>query len=137
MPERMAVVVFSGAVDRLLGLATLVLAAAASGMEVYILLQLWGVYAMRKDVVEKNTEFSEFEELKPKVQEGLKRIKVRPWIEMIREAKEVGTVKIYACSQALQAWGITKDDLVDVVDDVMGAAEFLDISRDANITYFV
>jgi peroxiredoxin family protein len=137
MPKRMAVAVFSGSVDRLTGLAVLVAGAAASGIEVDIFLQLWGVYAMRKDVINKNMEFSEFEELKPKVHEGLTRIKAPSWIEMLREAKNVGTVRIHACSMALQIWGITKDDLVDIVDDVMGAAEFLDISTKADITYFI
>lgn len=137
MVKKMAITVFSGAVDRLTGLSALVGGAVASDIEVDIFLHLWAVYAMRKDVIEKNMEFSEFENLKPKVVEGLTKIKAPSWIDMLREAKKVGTVRIYVCSLALQIWGITKNDLVDVVDDVMGAAEFLDLSTKANITYFI
>lgn len=137
MAKKMAITVFSGAVDRLTGVAVLVGGAAASDIEVDVFLQLWGVYAVRKDVIEKNMEFSEFQELKPQVHEGLTRIKAPSWIDMIREAKKAGTVRIHACSLALQIWNKTKDDLVDAVDDVMGAAEFLDLSTKADITYFV
>ncbi|MGB9815372.1 MAG: DsrE/DsrF/DrsH-like family protein [Thermoplasmata archaeon] len=137
MVKKMAIAVFSGAIDRLTGLSVLVSGAAASDFEIDIFLQLWGVYALRKDVIEKNMEFSEFDNLKSKVVEGLTRIKAPSWIDMLREAKKVGTVRIHACSLALQIWGITKDDLVDVVDDVMGAAEFIDLSSQADITYFI
>ncbi|MGC8644661.1 MAG: DsrE/DsrF/DrsH-like family protein [Thermoplasmata archaeon] len=137
MSKKMAITVFTGAVDRLTGMAVLVGGAAASDIDVDIFLQLWGVYAMRKDVIEKNMEFSEHDDLKTEVVGGLTRIKAPSWIDMLREAKKAGNVKIHACSLALQIWNKSKEDLVDVVDDVMGAAEFLDLSAKANITYFI
>jgi len=137
MAKRMSIVVFSGSIDRLTGMAVLVSAAAASEYEVYIFLQLWGVYAFKKDVVEKNMNFSEFENLKPQVHEGLVRIKAPSWIDLLKQAKEVGNVKIYACSLATQIWNVSKDDLVDIVDDIIGAAEFIDYASKSDITFFV
>jgi len=137
MAKKMSVVVFTGSVDRLTGMAVLVSAAAASEMEVHLFLQLWGVYAFRKDVVEKNMNFSEFSELKQEVHEGLVRVKAPSWIELLKQAKELGNVKIHACSLAMQIWNVKKEDLVDIVDDVIGAAEFIDYASESDVTFFV
>ncbi|RLG60621.1 hypothetical protein DRN87_03865, partial [Candidatus Geothermarchaeota archaeon] len=45
MGEKLAMVVFSGSADRLIGMAILAGAASAMDWEVDIFLQLWGVYA--------------------------------------------------------------------------------------------
>jgi len=137
MTKKVAIVVFSGSVDRLTGMAILASAAAASDMEVNIFLQLWGTYAFRKDVVEKNMNFSEFSELKPEVHEALVRLKVPSWVEMLKQAKEVGNLKIYACSLATSIWNVKKEDLIDIVDDIIGAAEFMDIATNSDATFFI
>jgi len=137
MAKRMSIVVFTGSVDRLTGMAILVSAAAASEYEVHLFLQLWATYAFKKDVVEKNMNFSEFEELKPTVHEGLIRIKAPTWFDLLKQAKELGNVKIHVCSTAAQIWNVKKEDLIDIVDDIIGAAEFIDYAADSDITLFV
>ncbi|MEM0155788.1 MAG: hypothetical protein QW597_04200 [Thermoplasmataceae archaeon] len=54
----MAIVVFSGAVDRLTGLAVLVGGAAASDILVDLFPQLFGAHPMKKDIIENNIEIS-------------------------------------------------------------------------------
>ena len=44
-------------------------------------------------------------------------------------AKESG-VKIYACSPTMNLFGMKKEDLVEVVDDIIGASTFLEIASD-------
>ncbi len=137
MAKKMAVVLFSGSLDKLTGLSVLIGGAAAQDMEVDIFLQLWGSYAFRKDVVEKNANFSEFSELKPQVHEALVELKAPSWLDLLKQAREVAPVRIHMCSLALQIWGGKKEEFLDIVDDVIGAGEFIDMAEKADVTFFV
>ena len=132
----MAVAVFSGSVDRLTGLAMLVSGAVAMGFEVELFLQLWGVYAFKKDVIRKNMNFSEFQNEAPHVGMRLQELKLPSWFELIGEAKKSGNLKIYACSTAAAIWNVKKEDL-ELVDDIIGVGEWVDKMSEADITLFV
>jgi len=136
MAEKMAVTVFTGCIDRLTGLAILASAATAMDMEVEMFLQLWAVYAFKKDVMKKNTKFSEFQEMTEAAVKRLQELKLPMWYELLAEAKESGKLKIYACSTACQIWNVTKDDL-ELVDEIIGAGEWIEKSKEAAITLFV
>jgi peroxiredoxin family protein len=56
--------------------------------------------------------------------------------EMIKMAKDLG-VKFHACTPTMQLSGVTKDDLIPEVDDMMGAATFLELAKDATTTLFI
>ena len=43
----------------------------------------------------------------------------KTYIEMIREAKEFD-VKVYVCSPTLERYGLTREDFIDEVDDIVG-----------------
>ncbi|ADY02537.1 hypothetical protein VMUT_2345 [Vulcanisaeta moutnovskia 768-28] len=135
--KRMAVSVFSGSVDRLTGLAMLVSGAVAMGMEVELFLQLWGAYAFRKDVIQRNTNFSEFQNLSSEVARRLQELRLPSWFDLLREAKKTGNLKIYVCSTAANIWNAKKEDFVDLVDDIIGAGEWVDKMSEADITLFV
>jgi peroxiredoxin family protein len=47
------------------------------------------------------------------------------FIELFRQAKELGDVTIYACSMVMDLYHWTLDDLVDVFDHTLGVAGFL------------
>ena len=136
MTEKMAITVFTGSIDRLTGMAILVSGAVALDMEVEIFLQLWGVYAFRKDVIEKNMKFSEFKEMAEQVAKRLQELKLPMWYEIFKQAKESGKVKVYACSTACQIWGVKKEDL-EFVDEIIGVGEWIDKCREAKITLFI
>jgi len=136
MVKKMCVTVFSGSVDRLTGLAVLVSGAAAMDMKVELFLQLWGAYAFKKDVINKNMNFSEFSDKSPEVAKRLQELKLPSWFELIKEAKRAGDVKIYLCSTAAAIWNVKKEDL-ELVDEIIGAGEWAEKSSDASITLFV
>jgi len=136
MADKMAITVFSGSVDRLTGMAILTSAAVAMDMEVEIFLQLWGVYAFKKDVMQKNLHFSEFKEMQEAAVKRLQELKLPMWFEILKEAKELGKVKVYACSTACQIWNVTKDDL-EFVDEIIGAGEWIEKCKEAKVTLFV
>ncbi len=137
MVKKMAIVLFSGSLDKLTGMSVLVSGAAAQDMEVDIFLLLWGAYAFRKDIAEKNTNFAEFPELKPQVHEALVKMKAPSWLNMLKEARELSKVRIHLCSLAFQIWGGKKEEFLDIVDDIIGAVEFISMAEEADIPLFI
>lgn len=136
MANKLCMTVMSGSIDRLTGMAILASGAVAMDMEVEIFLQLWGVYAFKKDVIKENMNLAEFGEKGELVAKRLQELKLPMWFEILKEAKEVGNVKIYACSTAATIWDVKKEDL-EMVDEIIGAGEWIDKSKDAAITLFI
>jgi len=134
--KKMAVAVFSGSIDRLTGLAMLVTGAVTMGFEVELFLQLWGAYAFKKDVLQRNMNFSEFQDKAPEVAKRLQELKLPSWFELIREAKKSGNLKIYVCSTAASIWGAKREDF-ELVDDIIGVGEWVEKMSEADITLFV
>jgi peroxiredoxin family protein len=60
---------------------------------------------------------------------------VAPWDDMLRQAKELGA-KVYACSMMSEVMGLEADDFNDLVDDVVGAATFLQTAEGGE-TFFI
>lgn len=136
MTEKIAITVFTGSVDRLTGMAILASAAAAMDTEVEIFLQLWGVYAFKKDVMKKNLHFSEFKEMTEAAVNRLKELNIPMWYDYLSEAKKTGKVKVYACSTACKIWGVGKEDL-EFVDEIIGAGEWIEKCKEAKVTLFI
>ena len=137
-PERMSLVVFSGTADKLTAVATLATGAAAMGMQVDLFLTFWGLEAFKKDANGQVPLVSaEFAELGPMLREVMQAKRVPSWLETLRAAREIGDVKVYACSATMELFDHTLEDLEDVVDEVTGAASFIERARDSTITLFI
>ncbi len=137
MPK-ISIILFSGTVDKLMPVGVLASAAAAIGMEVEIFATFWGLLAMKKDMAEKNMKISkEYEEMAEMMFKIMKEKNVPSWIDMVRTAKELGNVKVYACAMTFDMFGMKKEDLVDIVDEIVGAGEYLDKAKEADITLFI
>jgi peroxiredoxin family protein len=54
--------------------------------------------------------------------------------DLLEAAKEAG-VKFYACSTSCSILGITKDELIDEVQEIVGAATFLSEAKDATTLF--
>ncbi len=136
MANKVCITVMSGSIDRLTGMAILASGAVAMDMDVEIFLQLWGVYAFKKDVIKENMNLSEFQDKAEMVAKRLQELNLPMWYDILKEAKETGNVKIYACSTAASIWDVKKEDL-EMVDDIIGAGEWIEKSKDAAITLFI
>ncbi|MCW3974668.1 MAG: DsrE/DsrF/DrsH-like family protein [Candidatus Bathyarchaeota archaeon] len=66
----------------------------------------------------------------------IKKNKIPSIQEFIKMAKDAG-VKFHACTPTMNLMGITKDDLISEVDDIIGAATFVDLAKNATITLFI
>ncbi len=138
MSEKLSIIVFSGTVDKLYPVAILASGAAALGMDVEIFLTFWGLNAFRKDMVKGNMRISkDFEEMAPTVMQVFKEKNVPHWFDMLKQAKEMGNVKVYACAMTYDLFGMKKEDLVDIIDGVVGVGEFLEKAKESQITLFI
>ena len=60
-----------------------------------------------------------------------------PTIErLIEMAKQAGVI-LHACSPTMKLSGITKTDLIPECSDIIGAATFIDMAGEADVTLFV
>jgi len=138
MTDRMALIVFSGTVDKLTAAATIASGGVAMGMDVELFFTYWGLNALRKDMMKTNTRFSkDFEEMGPMMAQVMKARKVPAWYELLAKAKEAGNLKIHACSQTYDLMGMKKEDLSEMVDDVLGVAMFIEAASEAKISLFI
>jgi peroxiredoxin family protein len=138
MAERMSIIVFSGTVDKLMAASILGTGGAAMGMEVEIFLTTWGLEAFRKDGYKTNMKVSkDFEEYAPVMMEQMMAKKVPSWMDNFKNAKEIGDVKIYACSMTMELFGMKLEDLEPIVEDVTGVATFVERAKEGKITLFV
>jgi len=51
------------------------------------------------------------------------------------QAKEIGPLSVYACSMAMELMGNTLEDYVDVFDDELGVAGFLNRAADKQVIF--
>ncbi|MEM3382592.1 MAG: DsrE/DsrF/DrsH-like family protein [Nitrososphaerales archaeon] len=138
MTERLSIIVFSGTVDKLYPVSILASGAVAMGMDVDIFLTFWGLNAFFKDNIKTNTRMSkDFEDMAPLVMQVMKEKNVPSWYDTLKRAKELGKVRIHACSMTLDLLDIKKESLDDIVDDIMGVGEFIETARDSKITLFI
>jgi peroxiredoxin family protein len=135
---RLSMVVFSGTVDKLNAVSILATGGAAMGMEVNIFLTTWGIIAFRKDDYKTNTRVSrEYEDYAQSMAERMAMKHAPSWMENLIGAKEIGDVKILACSQTMELYDLHQEDLEPIVDEVTGVATFIEQAREGEITLFI
>lgn len=138
MAERMSLIVFSGTVDKLLAASILATGAAAMGLEVEVFLTFWGLMAFRKDDYKTNTRISaDFEDYKSAMTEAMQAKKVPSWMDTLKGAKEIGDVKVLACSMTMEMFDMKLSDMDPIVEDVTGVAAFVERAKDGRITLFI
>ena len=124
--DSLSLVLFSGTDDKLAAAAILVVGAAAMDRRVDIMLQYWALDAFRKEGIHKPRGASAeagiegWEELQRSVEE----MGTPHWSDLLRQAKDIGDVRIHACSQSMDIFKMSKEDLDTMVDDVQGVAAF-------------
>jgi peroxiredoxin family protein len=128
----LSLVLFSGTDDRLNAAAVLTAGAAAMGRKVNVFLQYWALDAFRADRIMK--EHGVAPEAGPEGAELFQRHPGLHWSEILRQAKDVGEVRIHACSLSMEMFAIEVDDLDPLVDDQEGVASFF-MDVDGPVTF--
>jgi peroxiredoxin family protein len=127
-----SLVLFSGTDDKLQAAGVLAVGAAAMGRSVEVFLQYWALDAFRADRILKDHGVA------PEAgEEGLRALRDQGkthWSELFRQAKDLGEVQIHACSDSMEMFHITTDDLDPLVDGVWGVATFFSVA-DGPVTF--
>lgn len=135
---KLAMVVFSGTADRLMPVGILASGAVAMGMDVDIFLTFWGLQAFSKRAQGAPMKFSgDYADMASMLAQVMKEKNVPSIFETLKQAKEIGNVKVFACTMTMDLLGQTKSDFIDLVDETAGVGEFMDRAKDANTTLFI
>jgi peroxiredoxin family protein len=157
-PQRVTLVVLSGDMDRVMAAFIIATGAASMGMQVTMFFTFWGLNAIRRDGVRgsakdwlrrmfgylnkggaENLPLSRFHfwGLGTRMMKLVMRQNRMPGIAELREmAKDLG-VRFIACTTTLGLMGITKDTLIDGVDQFAGVSTYLAEAKDAQVNLFI
>ena len=156
--DRLAMVVFSGSLDKLLAAFVLASAAGASGMQVEMFFTFWGLAALRdqKKSAKKDLLGKLFGWMLPRGHKNLPLsqmnmggagpVMIRTIMkkkgfasieEMMAVCAEFG-VRIYACDMSREVMGIKPEELIDYPHlDYCGAATFLEKASSGRVSLFI
>ena len=139
MPERkrLAIIVHSGTLDRIYCAFILGSTATAMDMETHLYFTFWGLNMLKKGGLEKAGLPATYKQMEEQLKKKLGEMKYPTPYDLLKRMKASGLLKIYACSPSMEMFGVKKEDLIPEVDEIAGAAAFLDLASDADITLLV
>ena len=148
--KKLSIIAFSGDYDKLTAVFTLGTGAAAVGYEVNIVFTFWGLDAIKQKhgrafigsnwltktfgymmgglKVTPNSRFN-FLGIGPKLFRYLMRKNNVATLEELVEAAKALGINLYACEMAIHVLGLTRQDFIPEVKDVLGVASFLKLSE--------
>ncbi|WP_455363342.1 DsrE/DsrF/DrsH-like family protein [[Eubacterium] cellulosolvens] len=151
--NRLVIICSKGSLDMAYPPLMLATTGAAMGMEVHLYFTFWGVNMISKKTVD-SLKISPVGNpalpmpnilgmlpgmtgmLTSMMKKKMEKTKMPTISELIKTAKESG-VKFHACSPTLDMMGLKREDLIPEVDDIIGAATYLDLASEDAITLFI
>jgi peroxiredoxin family protein len=135
--NRLVLVVSRGTSDALYPALIMATTAASQNMAVDMYFTFGAMKIITKDQAESIKPALDLNISQEQLMDLLSKGGMPGLMEMLAMAKELG-VRIHACSATMGLYGITKDNLADVCDDVMGASGMLKLAADPSaITFFI
>ena len=154
MEDRLAIVCSKGTLDMAYPPFVLATAAAAMDMEVMLFFTFWGLDIINRHKIDSlevsissNPGMPAMAKVAGMVPFGTKmvtgmmkdqfaRSKVMSVREFVQTSSEMG-VHMVACQMSMDVLGIKRGDLIPEVEDVVGAATFLDFAKESNVQLFI
>ncbi len=156
--KRLAMVCWSSDLDRVWPQMILATTAAASGMDVDLFFTFWGLRVLQRNE-RRVTGANWMQKLESLVDRGgtdrlrlgklhfrgagTKMIKmladshhVASPTELLEAALDLG-VRFFPCQMTMELYGLSKDDFIEGIEPPVGAASFLDMASDADISMFI
>jgi peroxiredoxin family protein len=156
--KRMAMVCWSSDLDRVWPTLILATTGAASGLEVDIFFTFWGLRVLQRN----NRRFTGRnwrQKLESVIDRGgtdhlrlgkihmggmgtmmirqlARQYKVASPTDLLQMAIEAG-VRLHPCQMTMDLYGLTRQDFIDGLQPSLGAASFIDMASDADITLFI
>lgn len=157
-PEKTTIALLSGELDKALAAFNIATAAATMGGGVTIFFTFWGLNVIRKRRPRSRAKGLMRKLLRRMNKGGAERLKlsrfnmwgIGTWmmkllmkasnmpdvVQMIRMAKDLG-VRFVACTTTMALMGISREDLIDEVDDLAGATAYVDEAMDSRVNLFI
>jgi peroxiredoxin family protein len=125
MDDSLNLVLFSGTEDKLQAAAVLTAGAAALGKPVNIFLQYWALDAFTKARIDADLGLApEAGDAGKAAVAAAAEAGQASWAETLRQAKDLGTVDIQACSLSMDILKLEPEDLDPLVDGTEGVTAF-------------
>jgi len=154
--QKCTIIVFSGDMDKVFAALIIATTAAAMGMETTMFFTFWGLKAIQKGNVTGKGFFGRMlglmnrggiDRLGPSrfnffglgrwmFKKMMRDQNVTSLPEMLQMAIDLD-VKMLACLMSMDVMEIGKEDLIDEVDDVVGAATMLAEAQQSKVQYFI
>jgi len=135
--KKMAIIVHSGTMDKLYPVFMLASAGGAMDVEADLFFTFWGLDALKKGGLD-NAKLPGVMRVGTGMMKGrIKDANVPSLSALLEMCNELGTIKIYACSTTMELMKVKEEELIPEVDDIVGAAAFLDLAMDADIQLFI
>ena len=132
--KKMAIIVHSGTMDKLYPVFMLASAGGAMDVEAHL---FWGLDALKKGGLD-SAKLPGVMRVGTGMMKGrIKDANVPTLPALLDMCNELGTMKIYACSTTMKLMKVKEEELIPEVDDIVGAAAFLDIAMDADVQLFI
>ena len=135
--KKIALIIHSGTLDKLYCAFILSSTATSMDMEAHLYFTFWGLNALVKGGLEKASLPADYKDMEDQLKKKLREMNYPTPYDLLKRMKASGLLKIYACSPTMKMFGIKKEDLIPEVDAIAGAAAFLDLASDADITLLV
>ncbi|MDH5448259.1 MAG: DsrE/DsrF/DrsH-like family protein [Candidatus Bathyarchaeota archaeon] len=135
--RKLAIVVQGGTLDKLYCAFILSSTAVAMDMEAHLYFTFWGLNMLEKGKMEKASLPTTYKHLEEQMRKNLESMKYPTPYEMLKRLKQSGMLKIYACSPSMEMFGVKRENLIPEVDEIAGAAAFLEIATKADVTLFI
>ena len=136
MDEPLNLVLFSGTDDKLQAAAVLTAGAAALGKPVNVFLQYWALDAFSKARIDADHGLApEAGEAGRTAVDALAKAGQASWAETLRQAKDLGSVDIQACSLSMDLLSLEESDLDPLVDGVEGVTAFYLNAGDGQVVF--
>ena len=136
MSEKFAIILESGTMDKLMAASILTAGAAAMGKDVTVFLTFGGLNAFKKGAAQAMPVMpNEFKGMEETMGQIMQAKKVPHWLETFKSAKEVGNLKVLACSATMEMFDMKLGDLEPIVEEVVGVAHFIQESEGAQTLF--
>ena len=135
--DKVSIVLFLGTTDKLIAASVIASGAAAMQKQVTIFLTFWGLMAFRKGAKEQPPRISaDFADFVEAAIQAMQAKKVPHWLDTLRDAIDLGDVKVKACGLTMDLFGLKLEDLEPLVGEVTGVGSFVKESTGGQ-TFFI
>jgi peroxiredoxin family protein len=134
----LAVIVSRGDFNSVVQVATLLMAAVGSGVAVRVFFRDEAVFKITRRGAREMNFSAGYRGREDTLRENLERQGLSDLPDLLRQVKEIGDARLYACSSSIALCGVKADELLPEIDGVRGLTAFLleDVAKAERVLTF-